>query len=213
MPTTVNVQYISSCSECTINQFMKCKFDNNFSVLTLSGNPSEKELINAFENIQNEYIDLCGIHVPEIELLKSIKALECRIQSMHLYLKVSKDACDQLVEPFIFEVLNDAIPCINNNGYRLTWTNKEDFKKQLNKIELKEKRYIAEHDRKNKELELYRENHPNNIESNSRTEFIRLLNELQKIGYKIDREKTFMEELGIMVNDYNQLRPKSIDLN
>jgi len=193
---------IYSASECTVFQFMRCKFDNDYSVL---GNEPKDELIKAFDNIYTEYIDLCGTYIPELDLMKSIKRLECRIQAVHLYLDVCEQANERLAGESQKEILDRAIGNLKKNGYSLSYVDKEDFTKQIKRIRSRESQHIAELDRKNKELSEYRKKNTRNIENNSRTDFIRLLNELGKVGYKIDKEKTTVEELALMVKAQSEL--------
>jgi len=193
---------ISKASDCTIFQFMRCKFDNDFSVL---GSGSFEELAQAFDNIYTEYIDLCGAYIPELEIMKGIKALECRLQAVHLYLEVCRQAIELPQTEEIIQVINRAIDNLKKKGYSPSYTNKEDFLKQLKRIESRESQYKVELDRKNKELSDYRKKNTRNIENNSRTDFIRLLNELGKVGYKIDKEKTTVEELALMVKAQSEL--------
>lgn len=46
------------CDQLPLNIFIDCLIDNNLSGIVISGNPSEKQLSSAWEDIYIEYIDL-----------------------------------------------------------------------------------------------------------------------------------------------------------
>ena len=212
--------YASKASECNILQFMACKFDGNFKVLTISGEPSDEQLIKAWDDINTEYLDLSGTFIPELSKMKEIKTLECRNQSVHVVLQVLNQSVALLENPVfnnmhdeIIETMIEALPVLEKNARKLNWNNDiPDFKQQLHRAETGEKRYLQEYNKKLKELEDFRtEQSKAKTPSNNRTEFIRLLNELQKFGYRIDKPTTTAEELAIMVKDYTETIERAMD--
>jgi hypothetical protein len=80
-----------------------------------------------------------------------------------------------------------------------------EFEQQLVLIEAKEKRNVAELDVLMKELnEIQRGEPAVKEDSNSRKDFIRMLNNLGRAKFIIDKDKTDMEELSLMIKQYNE---------
>ena len=50
----------SHCHQITLDRFIRCLLHNDFSVLRRSGNPSQRELSQAWEHLYMEYCDLSG---------------------------------------------------------------------------------------------------------------------------------------------------------
>ena len=72
----------------------------------------------------------------------------------------------------------------------------------MDKILLKDSKYQAELDKKQKQLFDYRKKKQTGEEisiKQTREQFIRMLNSLGKIGFKIDKNDTTVEELALML--------------
>ncbi len=182
---------ITKCSECSVKIFMKCLFDGDAS--DLGGGD--------FDKIYTEYIDISGIgESKEFSLMSNIHNLNARILFIDAMIEVQKRFFMNFDIPFI-----DGLKDFRRYGHRITWdsANPDLFIKQLERVETVEKKFLSELDNYMNELESIRKNgvQPN---VNGRIEFVRLLNELGKEGYKIDREITDMESVALMVKDYNQ---------
>jgi len=200
MPVIV---YVDRAADCNVAQFMSCKFDNKYETLAVTGEPTLQQLADAWEKIHTEFIDLSGTEIEELSIMKQIKALECDIQSMNIFLFVQEEYIRLFKMPHA-ENLKTLAEC----GHKLQWNpeapDPEGFLKQLQKVRVKESRKTALLDLRNKELADFRktQNSKKTI-NNSRSEFIRLLNDLGKEGYQIDKSKTTVEELAIMIKDFN----------
>jgi hypothetical protein len=201
---------ISSASDCTIKVFIKCKFDKDLSALAISGIPSAEELTNAWETINAEFVDLSGIDIPELDLMRTIHELKCRVEASKCFFQLQHIWLLHFNEPP--QPAITAMDELKKYGYRLEWTgDKKVFKRQLAKYELKEKKNEVKLIEKEKELDNFHaaeeqaETNPavKKTIRNSRTEFIKLLTELQKFGYPINREVTTVEELAIMYKEYS----------
>lgn len=210
MADTIKNTIISTFGDCTIKVFIKCRFDKDYSGLIVSGNPSQEELFNAFDNINSQFLDLSGTEIAEIELLKSIHELNCRIESAKAFFTLQHIWLYHFDEPPAPAVT--AMIELGKYGYKLEWNGDKDlFKSQLAKYEAKEKKNIVRLDGLQKQLDNFHkaeeeaETNPavKKTIRNSRTEFIRLITELQKFGYTINREVTTMEELAIMYKEYH----------
>lgn len=197
---------IDSISELTIKKFEQCLFKSAYKVLIIDGEPSEEELKAAWLSLYTEYIDLSGIAVTaELEIMKTIFYLDCRIKKINLLLHIQYESMDKI-----------GMPCIGGfdkmrfYGHKLYWDkNHPDhygFKCQLQSIESKEKKYKDDYNEKMKELwEFKKKQKDGEIPLlQKRKEFIRTINVLGKYGYPIDRDKTTVEEFALMVHDYNE---------
>ncbi len=184
---------INKCNQCSVKIFMACLFENDKS--GLEGGD--------FETIFTEYIDLSGIgETREFDLLTGIHNIQARMTFIETMLEVQKRFFKEFEMPFV-NAFDDFRPF----GHRLSWDPEkpELFIEQLKRIETIEKKSQAELDAKFKELNSLKKNGMKSTDVNGRVDFVRQLNNLNKAGYKIDREKTDMEELALMIRDYNEM--------
>ena len=169
-------------STCTINEMIGFMFDNK-------EHPS-------WEEIYLEYIDVSGIGITqEFDALLAIHNIQTRLNAIPRYVQV------QVACWYNFKQLHPvATEKLARYGYKMPVSDPLDY---LSKIELKEKRYLHDLKQKEKQLAKIRETRteaPNS--KKDRIDFIRMLNHLGT-KYRIDREKTTVEELAIMVKDAN----------
>lgn len=198
------IQIINTAKQCTIRAYMAAGFEGNMKVLIIDGEPSEAELLEAFEAIHEEYISLAGVQQSgDYILIKQIKYLRTRLESIGNFIKIHRICLAQTGEPF-----HPAIKDLKKLGHKLSWDPKNPdilkFLKALEAIQRKERRTEAELLNKYRALEVMRQKEKAQevTDKQSRTSFISLLNNLGKSGYQIDRDKTTMEDLAIMVKDY-----------
>ena len=92
----------------------------------------------------------------------------------------------------------------------MVWRNKEDFLAQLKRVELKEAKYISKLETSIKELmdareKREKEKDKNQIKKiNPRENWIRTINSLGKIGYKIDKRSTTVEDFAYMIKQQSE---------
>jgi hypothetical protein len=186
---------MKTANNTTINEFISCLFDNDFSVI-------DEE---TFKNIHIEYIDISGQYeTAEYEHIKTILILSTRIELIKTYLYIEYQFLSQFERPFL-PVCKD----LKKFGYTLIWRdNTEDFVKQLENIEQSEKRFIIQLEGERSALEKQNNKQISDSETGqiwqtkqTRKEFIKMIIDLQKQNYKIDRDKTTIEELAIMISD------------
>ena len=200
-----NKNIIQSAEKCSINVFMKCAFGNNLQALIITGDATEEELKKAWDNIYTEYVDISGmIQSIEFDLMKSIFVLDCRIKKISLLVYVQHESLNKIGMPCI-----GAFGYLKEYGYQLTWDpengNIDEFKKQLLNIESAEKAYGFQIKKMQGELEQLKRNRGKDEqeERSPRKEFVRSLNNLEKSGFRIDRDKTTIEDLALMICDNN----------
>ncbi len=208
MKETENL-FIRRAADCNIKAFIACLFDEDYHVLTIAGTPEEADLQKAFQDIYVEYLDLSGTaKSQELGLLKAIQRLHIRIKTIESCVFMQRVAIKMMDEPF-----TPGFALLSKYGHRLYWNNerpdKESILQKLVEIEAKEQRYTHELDRKVKELEALKQNNtrdtpadPDRNKKSERKAFISLMNNLQKHGFPIDKDKTTVEEFALMIRDY-----------
>ena len=79
-------ELIQSCSELPLSIFIRCLLHHDYSGLVLKGNPNEGKIVNAWENIYQEYIELSDNQYFKklIALYKDIGELQSRIYAVEL---------------------------------------------------------------------------------------------------------------------------------
>lgn len=160
-----------------------------------------------FETCYSEYIDAAGLFATEeFDIVANIHYLNNRINSVKLWVDLQKKFINIFAEPY-----QEAFKFINKFGHKLKWNNDiENFINQLDLILVKESKYQVEFDKKQKQL-LDARKKRGNQESNpkqSREQFLMMLNSLGKIGYKIDKNETTVEELALMLKQQEEENQK-----
>lgn len=171
--------------EITINQFIKMWFKDS---------PSEE-----FEKIYSEYLDLSGLFVSrQFDLLAYIYRLSNRITSIKMSLCIQREMIDVFGEPY-----EPGLSFFEKYHHKVYWNgDRKQFLDYLIKIESKESRFEKELAKKQKEFSESQKTkkQPKTI-TQTRHDFITMLNTLSKNGYKIDRDKTTVEELALMIKE------------
>jgi hypothetical protein len=197
------VKLISKASECNINQFMSCAFDNDLSVLVVSGNPSPKQLAAAWEEILTEFNDLSGQSEPadEIVLLRQIKMLEARITAIESFIFTDEESIKLIGRPF------DDLSMYHKYGYQISFNgNKTDFLRQLNEIKQAEVTYRIDHRDLCEQLENLKVKESKINSTGSRKNFLEQINHIENF-YKrqIDFEKYSVERLAVLINQFREM--------
>lgn len=194
---------INDAGDCSVKRFMDCAFKEKYDVLLVEGIADPLELKNAFEFIYAQYIDLAGLYeTREFELYAYITMLEGRINTVKQFIALQRSFVAQFDVPYF-----KAFGIVRKYGHVLKFspgqTSTELFLTRLNQIEMMERR--IEDERAGKVKQLY-DLHKKKIGKQhsiieSRTEFVSMLNRLQQNKFVIDREKTSVEEIGLMIRD------------
>lgn len=154
-----------------------------------------------FDKIFTEYVDLSGIGATkEYDLMTAIHNVQSRMIYMAGMIDIQKEFLKNFDMPFV-----NAFPKFREKGHRLVWDpeNPGLFVQQLQMVETMEKKSKAELDTKMKELTVLKKDgiKPN---SSGRQDFVKKLNQLNKAGYKIDKDKSDMEELALMIKEHDE---------
>lgn len=203
--TTKPPKWIQRASECVLDKFMRCNFDNDLSVLIISGKPAPEDLLAAWDNILTEYIDLSGQYkdMEEMELMRRMKYLECRNEAVEKTVTGQIAAVEHLGEPMV-----EYLDVLEQNGYPLTWTgDKQEFLDRLNGIRTAEASYKEEYNDTCAELEQYykaRQDEDKNL-LNNRRKFLSMVNSIERFWSKIDMFTLSVERFAIMVSDYREM--------
>lgn len=174
----------------TIKQFMKAWFKEDYSEISQS----------EFKLVYDEYIDASGLFVSEdFDKVSYVNFLLNRINSVKIFLELQIKYLEE------FEVPNvEKFSFLKKFGYSLKWNNScKDFRNQIESIKSKEIKYVTKLNSSIKEIEEKKEKDKANkkepSKKDSRNSFIRMLNSLGKNGFRIDNEKTTVEELALMI--------------
>lgn len=173
----------------TIRQFENAMFKDDRSVM------DDEE----YNIVYNEYIDTAKLYeTEEFQKVSYITYLNGRINTMKLAIRLQREFYNNFQEPY-----QPGFKKIKEKGYSLYWNrnNPEEFIKQLDRIETSEKRYISEVENCVKQLIDFRakRNTKEQPVKIKRELWIRNINTLNKLGYKIDRDKETVEDLSIMI--------------
>ena len=180
----------------TILQFEKAMFKQDYSEMTKED----------FDIVYSEYIDTAGLYESEeFDKMCYINFLHNRNNS----LKIGVDLQIKFVNEFGV-AYSPAFDFFREKGHILVWRNKEDFLAQLKRVELKEAKYISKLETSIKELmdareKREKEKDKNQIKKiNPRENWIRTINSLGKIGYKIDKRSTTVEDFAYMIKQQSE---------
>jgi len=188
------------CCDIVLRAFMGAMFNQEYEGVGGTEN---------WEAVYTEYIDLSGIgETQQYNLLVNIHNIQKRIVAVQGYIDIEKEWFKMYNEPF-----EPALIDLRKYGHRLTWdiANPKQFIQQLEMCEIKEKTQIAELDSYIKELEDLKKDGPK-VTTDGRKEFVKQMNRLGKHGYKIDKDKTDMEEYSLMIKEYDEeLKQRIID--
>jgi len=199
------VKLISKASECNINQFMCCCFDNDLSVLIVSGKPSPKQLTEAWENILTEFNDTSGQSAPmeELVLMRQILILQARITIFTALI----DAYEKAAFVPNLPIPDRGFALFKKYGYTLTFSgDRKDFLNQLNSVKQSELSYTVEHDDLVKELNQLQANSKDVQPTASRKNFLQQIKNIELFyKYQIDFEKYSVERLAILINDFREM--------
>lgn len=174
--------------DITVRQFMNAQFKSDRSVM------NEEQ----FKQCYNEYLDTTGLYETDIFNKECyIQFLTNRINVIKIGIKAHVDFVNEFGVPYVEE-----LKIFNQYGHFPVWKgDKEKFIKDIQRIGKLENVYISQLEAKVKELEETKEKREDiPIKKDSgRGNFIQTLNSLGKVGYKIDKDSTTVEELAYMI--------------
>lgn len=172
----------------TVSQFKRAWFNDDRTEI-------DEE---TFNQVYIEYIDASGLYSEEeYNLLSYMQYLNGRMNFITNANKLQLDFLEEFGKPFIpyFEEYQ-------KYGYNLKWNNdKDNFIQQLKRVESCEKPYVSELEKTIKELFNKRKEKESGIVSKKQTrvDFIKTVIFLGKVGYKINEDRTTVEELSLMI--------------
>ena len=175
--------------DITVRTFMKCLFNKDFTG------------IDNWDDLYTKYIDLSGLgENGQLSIQVAIHNLNIRLFRITQYLEFQTKVFDLIRMPYLPK-LEDMV----EYGHKVKWNPDEPemFLPQLIRIEQKEKRNFVELKELEKELDDMRQTEkPETV--NARNSFVIMLNVLGKEGYRIDKDKTDMEELSLMIKSHGE---------
>lgn len=194
---------IHSSADCSVKKFKDCAFAGKYKTLLISGEATEEELKAAFEYIYAEYVDYAELYQSrEFEMSAYINWLGNRIGVITRFIELQRRFMKEFESPFI-----PAFGLVKKYGHHLWWDfahpDKDAFLKKLMQIEMKEKKYEHELNKKVTELlDLQKKKiKKEHTLLESRKDFITMCNRLQQARFVIDQDKTMVEELALAIKD------------
>ena len=188
--------------KCSVALFMRCAYSKEIEI-------KEAAIIEVggeecWNLLYTTYVDLSGAaDSKEHNLMRALFNIECRLQFINEMLDLQVKCFNEFGQPFLPATL-----ALKPYGHKIAFNgNAEDFKAQLQRVEMREAKKIAEKDSIIKELNQLRKEgmKASNITTDDRVSFIRLLNSISKHqGYGIDKEKTMADEFALMVKSHKE---------
>lgn len=182
----------------SINQFMACWFDHEFE------NLSQKD----FDIVYAEYVDVSGMYRSKAcELLAYIIYLKNRILVLNTLIDIERKCIETFHKPF-----EEAFELFESFGYKVNWDGDEKkFLAQMDKMSSRLRTKMTELRHKEFEYKELKDSFKKNEQPivQTRHDFIKMLNSFSKNGYHIDRDKTTVEELALMIK---QIKDESTEL-
>jgi len=176
----------------TIREFMDALFKGKTDVISKDN----------LEIIYTEYIDTAGLYdLDEFNKVGYVHFLNSRINTVKLAIELQTLFLKEFKQPY-----KPNFTFFRKYGYKLEWNNDElDFLEQLASIQTRELKFVSQLEVKMKELVDDRKKKSKGAKEDNAKEkrgsFIKTLNSLGKIGYKIDNYKTTVEELAYMIKE------------
>lgn len=186
----------------TIRQFQNAWFNEDRSVMT-------KE---QFDEVYTEYIDTADLfQSEEFAKISYIHFLNNRINSIKLSLKLQRDFILTFHIPYI-----PGLEFLKKFGHNIVWNTTSSqihFLESLDNIEIKEKKYISKLEEAIKQLKESKAKKPKQEDATpkeARAGFVRTVISLGKMGYRIDNDKTTVEELAYMIKQQSDESKKAL---
>lgn len=171
-------------SDISVRVFMRCLFSKDYTD------------VPNWDEIYTQYIDLSGLSKEgHLGLLIAKHNLEVRLKHITDWLELQQKVFKLIGKPHL-----PALDDLFKYAHRVTWNPDEPqkFADKLLQIDGYEKRNYVELKLIKKEIDNL-EKVQNHKTVNARNEFVIMLNVLRKNGNQIDKDKTDMEELSLMI--------------
>jgi hypothetical protein len=180
----------------TIRQFINGYFGGDESD---KGIPKDK-----LDEVFTEYVNAAGLYeTEEFGKVSYIHYISGRINSIKISIRLQRE----FVEEFGI-CYHPELKVFEKFGHKIYWNDKENFLTQLSKIESRELKWISILENEFSQLKKMRESkNKGNVETKTkltRESFIRTINSLGKVGFKIDNNSTTMEEISIMIKQQTE---------
>lgn len=183
---------MNTAKTLNITDFMAAWFDGNYAVI---GEGATRE---HFEAIKTDYIDMAGLYASrDFDMTYNLLMYENRLNVIQNFMIVQRGYIDAVGVPKL-----DSLDMLERFNHVIIWQDdKEKFLKKLEQVDLKENKTRALLNQLEKQIT------DNNgkkeavfvSQSQERKNFMSMIINLEKNGYKIDEVKTTVEKLAIMI--------------
>ena len=192
------MNFSMKCEKVTLDIFIDAWFNHYFTQITKDD----------FDTVYSEYIDISGLYnSKEFELFTYINYLKNTIFTIKTLIASQLMFIETFHQPYI-----DGLHFFEKLGHKVEWDG--DEKKFISKMDRISSLMRAKNtELKRKEFEFNQLKEAKKSEDKtpiqSRHEFIKMLNTFNKNGYHIDKSKTTVEELALMIKQTQDEHEKS----
>jgi hypothetical protein len=182
---------------------MSARFDDKLNVLVIEGEPTNKQLLKALEDIETEFNDLTGNKPDELKKIDEINALNARNRAVEGWFFCLDEVLRRANAPYL-----DILPRLRTKGIRISWNGDiENFKQQIESAKIRDISKQVELEELSKKLEKTQSLSTSSPKFTKKN-FQQLINSVQSLGFKISKDETDMFAFGTMCFDYFELSRK-----
>jgi len=185
-----------TCNTLPLSLFIRCLVDEDLTALVIEGDADMQTLTNAWQAINQEWMDLCGNKQNNYLL---VLALE--IERMSFSQEVTVCAVDALR----MCRFDDLVKVLHEQGYRFPFnpSNPEEYHNDLNRVLARSKRHLVDiQDKKQQYERLKGGGTGKKVDHQYFNQMLVILSKF--IGYHIDEERTTVARYATVANMYYQ---------
>lgn len=176
-----------------IKDFIDCWFKKDYSKISKDD----------FGIIYGEYMDASGLFATQqFDLAIYIQDLTNRLDTIKIFIDLQLRFLEEFGVPYV-----DHFSFVEQFGHKMIWQDEIQFKELCRKIISRENKYETILKVKKKQLDDLKKREAGGVvltETDSRRNFLTMLNGLGKLGYKIDKFTTTVEELALMIKQQKE---------
>jgi hypothetical protein len=188
---------LNDCEVVTMDKFINCLCKQNYSCLVVSGEFSDNEKFEAWQDIFYQYCDLLNTNEYKImlKLMKSIGINEAKLIAINLCLIVLSHNYNQ-----------ECIDILKKYGYNYAYNfdDKEQYLKDLQNVQSINKGVKMNLLNDEKNLERLTDKKKKQVRASDFDEIFISLNSRLKFGFKITKQNTTIAEYCSMINVINK---------
>lgn len=147
-------KYYTSIIDLPLSVFRQVQIKKNFYALIIEGKPTEKELLDAWDDIRDEYNDRMqdGTSKLHFNLLKEVALLKIKLQKIDMCIEVLET---ELAIPYVppQQKFKDKLNEMVESKFKFDRTKPEEFRAELKRARNRSKSILINYEIKNRNLE------------------------------------------------------------